>query len=224
MATVSAPSPESVSASEEQRFLLRAVDWQTYRKIAEALTGRHVRLTFDRGNLEFMTISSQHSRISRLIGALVQVLTEELELPFCPCGDMTCEREDLDRALEADEGFYIENEALIRGKDPIDLSVDPPPDLAVEVEVSRSSKRRMTIYAAMRVPEVWRCEEENVFIHQLGAEGQYVNVERSPHFPFLTAADLTRFRKLRTQMDGNALVRLFREWVREQIRTSGKQP
>lgn len=224
MPTVTAPPRETAALPEDQHFLLRDVDWETYRKIADALTGRHVRLTYDRGNLEFMTISFLHSRISRLIGTLVQVLTEELELPFCPCGDMTCEREDLERALESDEGFYIESEPRIRHRDAIDLSVDPPPDLAVEVEVSRSAKRRMGIYAALRVPEVWRCDGENVIIHQLGPDGQYVIVEGSPHFPILAAEDLSRFLKLRTQVDSNTLVKQFREWVREQIRTTGKQP
>lgn len=224
MAAVTALPQETAAFPEEQRFLLRGVDWETYRKISEALTGRHVRLTYDRGCLEFMTISSTHSRISRLLATLVQVLTEELELPFCPCGDMTCEREDLERALESDEGFYIENEPRIRHKDPIDLAVDPPPDLAVEVEVSRSAKRRLGIYAALRVPEVWRCDGENVIIHHLGPDGQYAILERSPHFPLLAAADLSRFLKLRTQADSNTLVKQFREWVREQIRSSGKQP
>jgi Uma2 family endonuclease len=221
MATVSAPPQTAPSVPEEQRFLLRGVDWASYRKISDALTGHHVRLTYDRGNLEFMTISHRHGRVSRLIARFIDVLTEELGMLACGCGDMTCDREDLERGLEPDEGFYLENEPAIRDKDEVDLSVDPPPDLSVEVDLSRSPRSRMAIYAAIRVPEVWRFDGESLRIHQLGADGQYTVVEHSPHFPFVTGADIVRFLEQRTQMDANSLVRLFREWVREQIRARG---
>ena len=136
-------------APEEQRFLIRGVDWEAYRKISEALTGRHVRLTYDRGNLELMTISSRHGRFSGLIARLITALTEELGITVCTCRDMTCDREDLELGLEPDEGFYIEKEPRIRDKEEIDLAVDPPPDLAVEVDLSRSPKGRMSIYGAI---------------------------------------------------------------------------
>lgn len=215
MATTSEPA----TLPPEQRFLLRGVDWQTYRKISEALTGRHVRLTYDRGNLELMTISSTHGNLSRLLVRFVGVLTEELELPLKSVGDMTCDREDLERGIEPDEGFYIESEALVREKQQIDLAVDPPPDLAVEIDLSRSPKSRMGIYSAIRVPEVWRYDGEMLQIHHLQADGTYQVVDCSPHFPFVRGADLVRFLNLRTQMDENALIRRFRDWVREQIRS-----
>jgi Uma2 family endonuclease len=221
MTTVSLPPQQSAPVPDGQRFLLRGVDWPAYRKISEALAGRHVRLTYDRGNLEFMTISSRHGRYSHLIARLVSVMTEELGIPVCGCGDMTCDREDLERGLEPDEGFYIENEPLIRAKEAIDLAVDPPPDLAVEVDLSRSPRSRLSIYAAIGVPEVWRFDGETLRIHQRGADGQYTVADRSPHFPFVSGPDLVRFLQQGTQLDENTLVRSFREWVREQIRARG---
>ena len=114
--------------ADGQCWSLGAVDWETYRKIADALTGRHVRLTYDRGRLEFMTISGKHGILSRLFNRLIGILTEELAMNVLSCGDMTCDREDAGRGLEPDECFYLENEPQVRGKDDIDLSVDPPPD------------------------------------------------------------------------------------------------
>ncbi len=140
----------------EQRLRLGAVEWSSYRAIADALRGRHVRVTYDQGNLELMTISRLHAQLSRLLGRLVFVLAEEAGKTLSSAGDMTCEREDLGRAVEPDECFYIDNEPRMRGKVEIDLSVDPPPDLAIEVEVSRSAASRLPIYAALGVPEVWR--------------------------------------------------------------------
>jgi Uma2 family endonuclease len=221
MATVSTPLQAAPSYPEEQRFVLRGVDWETYRKISDALTGRHVRLTYDRGTLELMTISTLHGRFSRLIGRLIQVLTEELGMSICSCGDMTCDREDLERGLEPDEGFYLTHEPQIRDREQVDLTVDPPPDLTVEVDLHRSPRSRMAVYAGIRVPEVWRFDGQNLRIHQLGPDGQYAAVERSSYFSFVSGDDIVRFLQLRTQMDENGVVRLFREWVQEQIRAQG---
>jgi len=221
MSTVTAPTQAPVTAPDEQRFLLRAVDWETYRKLSDALTDHHVRLTYDRGNLEFMTISGDHAFLSRLLLQLVIVLTVELKLPRRCLGDMTCDRQDLERALNPDECFYISNELLVRGKSNIDLTVDPAPDLAVEIELSRSVRSRLGIYAALGVPEVWRFDGQSLTILQLQASGQYAPIERSPLFPFLTGADLAGFLNQRHQTDENSLVESFREWVRKQIRATG---
>jgi Uma2 family endonuclease len=216
MATVSTPPVESAQQPTEQRFLMRGIDWATYRKISEALSGRHYHLGYDRGNLELMTISSLHARLSRLLGQLIVVLAEETGLPRCSCGDMTCERQELERAVEPDECFYLKNEPLIRGKEEIDLAKDPPPDLAVEIDISRSSLNRLGIYAALGVPEVWRFNGETLSIYHRLSPEQYAVAERSLHFPFVPATEMTRFLGLRGQMDESALVQSFRMWVREQ--------
>jgi Uma2 family endonuclease len=200
-----------------QRLVLRDIDWPTYRTIADALKGRHVRLTYDRGTLEFMTISHPHGNLSRLLGRLIVVLTEELGMPVQSCGDMPCDREDLERALEPDESYYLRNEPLVRGKEEIDLTTDPPPDLAVEIDVTRNSRRRLGVYAALGVPEVWRFDGEALEVHRLGPGGQYTVSDTSGHFPQVPVQELAAFLRQRTQADENSLVRSFRDWVRQQV-------
>ena len=113
-----------------------------------------------------MTTSQEHEEFGYLLGRVVDILTEELDLP-CKCvGRMTWRREVLDRGLEADDCFYLANAPLVRGKK-LDLSVDPPPDLAIEVEISRSALDRMGIYAALRVPEIWRYDGETLRVERL---------------------------------------------------------
>jgi Uma2 family endonuclease len=216
MASVSAPSQEQPVAPE-QRFLLRAIDWQTYRTISEALKGRHLRLTYDQGNLELMTISGTHGNCSRLLGRFVFVLAEEFGLTVRSFGDMTCESEELDRGVEPDESFYLTNEAAVRDKEEIDLATDPPPDLMLEIDIRRSSRTRMAIYAAMRVPGVWQFDGETVHVWRLDADGKYVSSATSQYFPGLLIAELAAFLQRRTQMDEVSLVRSFRTWVREQL-------
>src|SRR5690242_10704875 len=110
MTTVAEPAEPLVRLADEQRLLLRGVGWLTYRAISDTLNDSPVRVTFDRGNLELMTKSLSHGGYSRLLFRLIAVLTEEMGLPLASCGDMTCDREDLQRGLEPDECFYLENE------------------------------------------------------------------------------------------------------------------
>ena len=201
----------------EQRLTLGAVDWKTYQTISNALIGRHVRFTYDRGRLEFMTISSRHAILSRLFNRLIVVLTEELNMPVLGCGDMTCDNEAALRGLEPDECFYLENEPLVRGKEEIDLATDPPPDLAIEIELSKATRDRMNIYGSLRVPEVWRFDGSKLTVHQLTATGEYVTSDRSRFFPKIEVAGLLSFIERRTLMDENSLLKSFREWVREKL-------
>jgi Uma2 family endonuclease len=221
MSILETPIQKRPQPPAEQRFLLRAVDWPTYRAISDALTGHHVHLAYDRGRLEFMTTSRSHGNYSRLLGRFVFVLAEEYGLPISSCGDMTCDREELDRALELDECFYLHHEPVIRGKEVIDLSVDPPPDLAVEVEITRSFINRLGICEALRMPEVWRFDGKRLRAYHLGSDGKYVESDRSLHFPFLKVQDLVAFLHKRNHVDEVSLVRLFRAWVREQIAQAG---
>lgn len=200
----------------EQRFLIRDIDWATYRKIADALVDRHYHMSFDGEDLELMTISDDHSQYSGILGDFVVVLTEETNQPRRTSGDMTLKREDLERAIEADQSFYIDNEARVRHKK-IDLAVDPPPDLGIEVDLTTDSRRRFGIYAKIGVPEIWRYDGEEVTILQRQPDGQYAVVAQSRYFSFLSAADLTRFLQQREQLDECALLIAFRQWVREQV-------
>lgn len=210
--------PDPIAA---QRFLLRGVAWEEYHTIAEALSGRHVRLTFDRGTLEFRTISPLHGHLSRLIARMIFVLTEELGLPVKSFGDMTVGREDLERALEPDECFYITHEADVRSKEHLDLATDPPPDLAVEIEVTHAPRNRLAIYAALGVPEVWRFHHDVLTAHCLDENGEYQSSVTSQVFPNLQIADLVTFLNRRAETDENTLIREFRDWVRKQF---AKQP
>jgi Uma2 family endonuclease len=211
----------TVDAPQEQRFLMRNIDWSQYRSIADNLGESHVRLTYDRGNLEFMTLSHDHERWSGVLGRFVDVITEELNMPCQSGGSTTLNREDVERGIEPDKCYYLEHEAEVRDKGEIDLTVDPAPDLAIEVDISRSSLSRMDIYAKLRVPEVWRYDGEVLRVYQLNEDGRYIQVERSPHFPFLPLDEVQSFLLRRNSMDETSLVKAFRQWVRELLARRG---
>jgi Uma2 family endonuclease len=152
-----------------------------------------------------------------LIGRFIEILTLELRIRIKSLGSTTWKRKELRRGLESDECYYIANESRVRGKLELDFTTDPPPDLAVEIDLSRSSARRMGIYAALRVPEVWSFDGEEIRVYLLQADGTYALAERSPSFPFLPVAEVARFVRRIATVDETALVLAFRDWVRAEV-------
>jgi Uma2 family endonuclease len=198
-----------------QRLMLYDVDWQTYTRLLRIFAERPaVRLTYDRGVLEIMSPLLEHDGTARFLLRLIVALAEELGLPIRAGGSTTCRRRRLKRGLEPDECFWIANEPQIRSKRRLDLRVDPPPDLAIEVEATRSSLNRLSIYAKLKVPEVWRFDGQDLTFHVLQANGQYDEADHSLAFPKVTPADLLRFLALFGQIDDNSIVQQFRSWVR----------
>jgi len=202
-----------------ESVILRDVPWRMYGQLVRAFAERpRVRLTYDRGVLEIMSPVLEHDSGSWFLGRLVVTATEELQLSIMGGGSTTFRRRRRRRGLEPDQCFWIANEARVRGKKRIDLRIDPPPDLAIEVDVTRSSMDRMGIYAALGVPEVWRLDEvQTLSIHVLMPDGAYQEAKQSVAFPMLTPADLMPFLAMRDQMDENAVVRQFRTWFRQSL-------
>jgi Uma2 family endonuclease len=162
-----------------------------------------------------MSPSEAHDRSKRLLGRLVEALTEELGIEIRSEGSTTWRKRKKRRGLEPDESYYVEHEPLVRGRETIDLAVDPPPDLAIEVEVSRRLVDRMGIYAALGVREIWRHAGDQVRVFVLDDNGQYHEVNQSPSFPFLPLEEVNRFLAQRNEMGETAWVRSFRTWVRQ---------
>jgi Uma2 family endonuclease len=199
------------------RVLLQNISWQSYQSLLkDFVTQPAMRLTYDQGLLEIRMPLDPHETYKKLLGRFVEALTEELGLEIRSLGSRTCDREDLAKGLEPDQCYYIQNESAVWNKEQIDLTQDPPPDLAIEVDITSSSIDRLKIYAALGVPEVWRFDEQILIIYHLGNQ-QYQQCDRSLAFPNLTSADLERFLSLKQITKENALIRLFREWVKENL-------
>jgi Uma2 family endonuclease len=121
--------------------------------------------------------------------------------------------------LEPDECYYIRNEPKVRRRNDIELRRDPPPDVAIEVDITHKPPGRQSIYSKLGVPEVWRYNGEKVDFLLLGKDGKYSIIRRSKQLPFLTSDDVTRFVKMNRTMDENSVIRAFIEWLRENVGT-----
>lgn len=214
MSTVlEAPPQTSVS----QRFLLRGVSWQTYKVFARELEGRPaLRLTYDGEDLEFMTLSPKHERLRYWTGRVIDMLCWELRISIGGGGAFTHQRDDLERGFEPDIGYWIQNDAAIRGRTDIDLTKDPPLDLAIEIEVSRSVLDRLAIYAAFGIQEVWRFDGQNLRVYLLQPDGTYQQSESSVAFPFLPIDEFAGFLQLKADTTDTEQLESFVDWIRDQ--------
>lgn len=199
------------------QVLLRNISWETYQQLVRELESQpRTRLTYDNGMLEIMTPLNPHEDAKYVISRLVDTLTEEMDVEVRGLGSSTWNRKDLAKGIEPDSCFYIKNEAKIRGKEQIDLNQDPPPDLAIEIDITSSSLNRMAIYAALGVPELWRYQEGKLTIYYL-LDGEYQAREYSLALPYLRGADVVRFLEMAKVMGETSLIREFRRWIRQKI-------
>jgi Uma2 family endonuclease len=196
------------------RFVLYGVSWETYVASRDAPENHNVRMTYDRGELEMMSPSKPHEQFARLLDWLIHVWVEELDLDILNCGTMTCRREDLKRGFEPDDCYYVEHEAQMRAKEELDLSTDPPPDLAIEVEVSRRKRGKLKLYEAFGVPEAWRYDGKAIHVYHLGPDGRYASQPASRVFPGFPIAEALRVLSQIGTASDTALVKSFRHWVR----------
>lgn len=215
----------AVPSPDVQRLVLYDVSWEEYSRLLRVFARRRgVRLTFDRGVLEIMTLSLVHEKWGRFFNLLILAITMELGLPIQGGGSTTFRRRRRERGLEPDECYWISNEALVRDKDKIDLRRDPPPDLAVEVDISYKTINRMRVYAALRIPEVWRFEGSSIVFHVLGENGVYSVAPQSKALPQVRSADLAALLPLRGTMDENSLLRHFQAWAHQYLASGPVQP
>ena len=200
------------------RVVLRNISWPTYQSlIGDFEREPALRLTYDRGTLEIRMPLDPHETYKKLLGRLIEAATEELDLEIRSLGSRTCDRQDLGRGLEPDQCYYIQNESRVRGIDQIDLAQLPPPDLAVEIDITSSSLDRLAIYAQLGVPEIWRYDGGDLEILSLEA-GNYVVQERSLAIPILTAESIVQFFNQCLSVGENQLIKQFRQWMKNRVK------
>jgi Uma2 family endonuclease len=196
-----------------QHVLLHDVSWQEFEAILEDLGDhRGTRLAYDNGVLEITMPLPEHESNKEIVGDLLKALLEELEIEFLTPGSTTFKNPLLNKGLEPDQCFYIQNEALVRGKNRLDLTVDPPPDLALEIDIT--SRTYPDIYKALKVPELWRFDRGILQINVLRS-GDYVLVSESPNFPDLPLIEMISQSLAQSRTAGrNTTLKAFRIWIR----------
>ena len=205
-----------ISVPPGHRVLFHEVSWSAFEAILEEL-GEHraTRVAYLNSTLEIRMPLPEHEKPKIIIGDLLKILLDELEINWEPFGSTTFKRQDMMAGIEPDDCFYIQNYAQMVGRENLDLTVDPPPDLAIEIDVT--SKTQLSAYEVLGVPEIWRYEKRRLQVYVLQS-GKYVESAISPTFPdFPVIEGISQFLEMGRQSGTSQALRAFRRWVRERV-------
>ncbi|MEG4914736.1 Uma2 family endonuclease [Microcoleus sp. B7-D4] len=199
-----------------QQLLVEDVNWQQFESILAELGERRAsRLSYSNGRLEIMVPLPEHEKAKEIIGDMVKILLETRQIAFESLGSTTLKNERMSQAVEPDTCFYIQNQAAVIGKNRLDMSVDPPPDLAIEIDLT--SRTQLDNYQILGVPELWRYARRGLQINVLQAE-QYIESDVSPTFPNIPIVELVNQYTQQSQVAGRtSAIQAFRNWVGENL-------
>lgn len=214
--TVTAAIQNAPDEESQGPFVFDDADWPFYELILKKLAGRRVFVTFDGERLEVMSPSYEHDVSAERLGQFVRILLTEQTRSFIGAGSFTLKKRRTNRGLEPDRCFYVRRVAEMYGKKKLDLRSDPPPDLAIEVEVSRRFLDRIEIYQRLGVPEVWCYDGQRLRVLQLAHEG-YAEARTSPTFPTLPLHEVHHFLQASWGRDDLAWTNDVRAWARRHV-------
>lgn len=199
-----------------QQLLVEDVNWQQFESILAELGERRAsRLSYSNGRLEIMVPLPEHEKAKEIIGDMVKILLETRQIAFESLGSTTLKNERMSQAVEPDTCFYIQNQAAVIGKNRLDMSVDPPPDLAIEIDLT--SRTQLDNYQILGVPELWRYARRGLQINVLQAE-QYIESDVSPTFPNIPIVELVNQYTQQSQVAGRTrAIQAFKNWVGENL-------
>jgi Uma2 family endonuclease len=197
---------------------LSGVSWEEYENLVQSVgEAPSLRINYDQGRMQIMTISFKHEYYAHIIEQMVGVIRLILRPKVVFFGSATLKKQPRLKGAEPDACFYVQSAPIIGHKINLDLRVDPPPDVVLEMDIYHESISRFHIYEGLGVPELWHYDEQTLTIYHL-QEGRYKAVTNSLAFPILTGEVLTEF-LTRSQSEGQDETLLaFEEWLRVQQR------
>jgi Uma2 family endonuclease len=206
----------------EQRIVIRGVNWHVYETLVDSIgEGQHVRVAYDGKDMEIMTTGYVHEEYKTRFGRFMSAITMELDILCNDAGETTWKRPNVDRGIEADQSYFFDAEkrmvieaSFTRKSN--DIADYPDPDLAIEIDISPSEIDRPGIYAAIKVPEVWRFDGETLVIEQLGPDGSCAEVKTSRYLP-VRSDELASRITAEDAMNRNAWERRLRAWIRAEL-------
>ncbi|MEQ9668612.1 Uma2 family endonuclease [Coleofasciculus sp. G2-EDA-02] len=198
------------------QLLLEDVSWQQFETILTEL-GEHraARLSYSNGRLEIMVPLPEHEKAKEIIGDMVKILLSEGGINYESLGSTTLKNERMTQGVEPDTCFYIQNSALIIGKNRLDLTVDPPPDLAIEIDLT--SRTKLDNYQILGVPELWRYAGGGLKIN-VWQDGQYIESDSSPTFPDIPIIELVNRYVQQSRVSASSqAIQSFKTWVKDNL-------
>ena len=207
---------EKIVVKPGQQLLLQDISWSDFESILEDL-GEHrsSRISYSNGVMEIMIPLPEHEKHKEVIGEIVRILLYQLEINFEGLGSTTFKNVPMAQAVEADTCFYIKNYQAVIGKDRLDLTSDPPPDLAIEIDIT--NRTRLDNYLLLKVSELWRYTRSGLQIYLLEGD-RYTESPTSPNFPSIPIVELIQTYVKQAQTEGRSkAIRALRIWIEQNL-------
>ncbi len=207
---------EQIIVKPGQQMLLKDISWQQLENILEEMGSRRAtRISYSHGWLEIMVPLPEHEKDKEFISDLVKILLEAQQIDFESLGSTTFKNEQMRQAVEPDACFYIQNQAGVIGKNRLDLNIDPPPDLVIEIDIT--SRTQFDNYAILKIPELWRYKQNGLEIFCLQAE-KYIKFPSSQIFPHIPIVELVnKYLQQCLTIGRSQAIRNFRNWLSENL-------
>jgi Uma2 family endonuclease len=219
------PTRRGPAADDDQCVELGDIGWKGYSSILRLRGDRpSPRIIYLDGSALLMSPSLPHEHLKERLGRFVSEVATGLRLPFRPVGQTTFRRRARRGGLESDHAYYIQNEALVRGKDRIDLRIDPAPDLAIEVVHTHDATAALEVYRRLRVAEVWICDRTELQILLRQKNGRYARSKASAAFPFLEAGEVLDWVQQPQDVSEMEWQNEVRDWVRDVLTLRLQKP
>jgi Uma2 family endonuclease len=195
MPSMSLTTTQDVLAAAEHlpsgaTLVIHEFSWEDYEQLLEALGERPgLRVSYDSGRLEILSTSALHENYGRTVDLITYTFADSRGLNLQSYGSATWKSKALGKGVEPDACYYVKNVNRVLGQDDIRLETHPPPDIAVEIDITNSSLRKLSIYAALSVSEIWRYDGGAFTFYTL-TKGKYVEIPESGQLSGLTGSML----------------------------------
>lgn len=198
-----------------EHLVLHDVSWEAYERLLEMFGDRRLRHTYIDGVLEIMSPLRRHESVKKFLGRLIEMMAYQLDIDIECLGSTTLRKQAKQRGLEPDECYWIQHALEAAGNDDFDPNRDPPPDLAIEVNVTHADLSRESVYAALGVPEIWHFDDVDDAVRILVRSGEsYIPASRSLALPLFTPEVLQRFLERRAEVRERVAMKEFVAWVK----------
>ena len=205
---------EITLASINKKLILQGISWDFYEELLEEYKdSNELHFAYDNGFLEVEVPLAKHEIPIRLLSDLISIICVEKDIDIVNVGSTTFRKRAKAKGCEPDTSFYIQNERFIRGKNDIDLSKDPPPDLVIEVDVTSLSLNKLPIYAALGITEIWIYKGKNVEFLKL-SDDKYTKIDYSIALPKLSSEKVTEFLEKGLSESSTKWIKEIRDWAK----------
>jgi Uma2 family endonuclease len=203
----------------ETYISLNNISWETFNHLLEEMGDqRNQLLTYYLGTLGILSPLGEHENDNRFVESLISIITDELNLNLKKFGSLTLKLDPIKQAVEPDSCYYLKKEPLVRNKQNIDLTIDPPPDLVLEIDITSGSLNKLPIYANLKIPEVWRFNGKKVRVFLLEEDkNEYQENNQSLNFPWLDLTMIPQLIKQNLEIGETATLKQFRQWIKDNI-------